>query len=192
MVFVQFVVVLLLIVLSGCGGGGTEDVAPPALTAVPDLGLRIAAENECTPYDADQYRYPQSIELDIIELQGGLYSPYDGQCFENRSETDIEHIVARSEAHESGLCSASQETKTAFATDLLNLTLASPQLNRYEKIGYDVAEWQPEQNLCWFVQRTVDVRRKYGLTIDQREANAVDEILQSCTSIELIVPDCAL
>ena len=101
--------------------------------------------------------------LDIIEVQGGLYSPYDGQCFENRSETDIEHIVARSEAHDSGLCSASPETRAAFATDLLNLTLASPQLNRYEKIAYDVAEWQPEQNLCWYVQRTVEVRRKYSL-----------------------------
>ena len=193
MLFVlRVAVLLLLIVLSGCERNGTEHATPPASTPVPDVGLRIASENECTPYDADQYRYPQSIELDIIEVQGGLYSPYDGQCFENRSETDIEHIVARSEAHDSGRCSASQETRSAFATDLLNLTLASPQLNRYEKIAYDVAEWQPEQNLCWSVQRTVEVRRKYGLTIDQREANAVDEILQGCTSTELVVPNCAL
>ena len=184
---------LLLSALSGCSGDGAEreTATAPVPVPVPDLGLRIAPENECSPYDADQYRYPQSVELDIIEVQGGLYSPYDGQCFENRSETDIEHIVARSEAHDSGLCSASPETRAAFATDLLNLTLASPQLNRYEKIAYDVAEWQPEQNLCWYVQRTVEVRRKYSLTIDQREANAVDEILRGCTSTELVLPDCA-
>ena len=81
--------------------------------------------------------------------------------------------------------------KETFSADLLNLTLASPQLNRFEKIAFDVAEWQPEQNVCWFAQRTVEVRRKYGLTIDQREANAVDEILRGCPSTELIVPKCA-
>ena len=124
-------------------------------------------------------------------MLGGIYSPYTGECYAGRDETDIEHIVARSEAHDSGLCSASLETKKAFASDLLNLTLASPQLNRYEKGAFDVAEWQPEQNICWFVQRTVDVRRKYGLTIDQREANAVDEVLRGCASTELILPTCA-
>ena len=31
--------------------------------------------------------------------------------------------------------------KAAFARDLLNLTLAHPRLNRYQKIGKDVAEW---------------------------------------------------
>ena len=42
-------------------------------------------------------------------------------------ETDIEHIVPLSEAHDSGLCSASATTKARFARDVLNLTLASPQ-----------------------------------------------------------------
>ena len=48
-------------------------------------------------------------------------------------DTDIEHIVARSEAHDSGLCAASAAVKAAFARDLLNLTLASPRLNRYSE-----------------------------------------------------------
>ena len=29
----------------------------------------------------------------------------------------------------------------------------------------DVAHWVQEMNVCWFVQRTVLVRRKYGLTV---------------------------
>ena len=37
------------------------------------------------------------------------------------NETDIEHIVARSEAHDSGLCVADEATRRRFATDLLNL-----------------------------------------------------------------------
>ena len=185
--------IVAFLLVSGCGGGeGSEEPGgESSRDQVPDLGLRIAAENRCDTYRAEDYSYSQSVEEDIIEMLDGIYSPYTGECFASRSETDIEHIVARSEAHDSGLCSASPERKREFASDLLNLTLASPQLNRFEKIGFDVAEWQPEQNVCWFVQRTLDVRRKYGLTIDQREANAVDEILKGCTSTALVVPECA-
>ena len=41
----------------------------------------------------------------------------------------IEHIVAINEAHHSGMCTADIETKRTFAGDLLNLTLASPEVN---------------------------------------------------------------
>ena len=48
-----------------------------------------------------------------------------GGVFSSTRETDIEHIVARSEAHDSGLCAANPETRNRFASDLLNLTLAA-------------------------------------------------------------------
>ena len=40
----------------------------------------------------------------------------------------------------------------------------------------------PERNRCWFAQTIVDVRLKYGLTIDQAEADAIDRMLAGCTS----------
>ena len=153
-------------------------------------GLQIAPENRCAEYDRDDYSYPQTIELDIIEALGGIYGPYTGTCFSDRSETDIEHIVATAEAHDSGLCSADAETKKSFATDLLNLTLAAPNVNRYEKSDNDVAEWTPTLNVCWYAQRTIDVRLKYGLTIDNLEALAVDAILTGCESTEMIYTEC--
>ena len=74
--------VALMIVLNGCGGGEGDNEELPYLTGqVPDLGVRIAAENRCAPYDPGDYSYPQSVELDIIEMLGGIYSPYTGQCF---------------------------------------------------------------------------------------------------------------
>ena len=42
----------------------------------------------------------------IVARIGKVYGPYSGRCFASRSETDIEHLVARSEAHDSGLCAA--------------------------------------------------------------------------------------
>ena len=96
-------------------------------------------------------------------------------------------MVARSEAHDSGLCAADPATRRRFATDLLNLTLAGPNLNRNEKRARDTAEWLPEQNRCWFAPRVIAVRQRYGLTIDQREADALDDVLAGCTSTDLIV-----
>ena len=144
-------------------------------------GISIAPEDCCAPYVRDDYHYPQSVEQEIIAAQGGeICSPYTGECFESRTETDIEHIIALSEAHDSGLCAATDEKKRQFASDLLNLTLASPALNRYEKRDRDAADWLPERNRCWFAAQIVAVRLAYGLTIDQREADALEATLSAC------------
>ena len=149
-------------------------------------GLAVAPEQRCSPYDADDYRYPQSVEDRIVAELGGVYGPYTGRWFASKSETDIEHMVARSEAHDSGLCAADFATRHRFATDLLNLTLAGPLVNRYEKVDRDAAEWLPAQNRCWFAARVIAVRQRYGLTIDRREADALDQVLAGCASTELI------
>ncbi len=155
-------------------------------------GVRVAPEVRCALYDRDEYPYPQSVESEIIAGIGNIYGPYTGQCFATARETDIEHIVPLSEAHDSGLCSASAATKARFARDVLNLTLASPRVNRYEKGAKDAAEWQPRRNACWFANRTLEVRRKYGLSIDGREAVAIERTLAGCASTEMIVMDCRL
>ena len=153
-------------------------------------GLAIAPEDRCSPYDPDDYPYSQSVEQQIVANMGGIiYGPYTGSWFDSTSDTDIEHIVARSEAHDSGLCAADVETRRQFASDLLNLTLASPAVNRSQKSGKDVAEWLPDVNRCWFASRTVEVRQRYGLTIDERERDALESILSGCTSTEMIVQE---
>ena len=156
------------------------------------MGLVVAAEERCSPYDRDDYSYPASIEADIIEGLGSIYGPYTGTCFADATETDIEHIVAVSEAHDSGLCAVDAEARKAFARDLLNLTLASPSVNRHQKSDNDLAEWTPTLNQCWYAQRTIDVRLKYGLTIDSLEAMAVESILSGCESTEMVFAECAV
>ena len=106
-----------------------------------------------------------------------MYGPYTGRYYASRRETDIEHMVAASEAHDSGLCAADAATKRRFAGDLLNLTLAVPAVNRHQKSGKDAGEWMPRMNRCWFAGRVVAVKRKYGLTVDAREARALEGVL---------------
>ena len=117
-------------------------------------GLTVTAENRCSSYRPKDYHYPQSVERKIIERMGGrIYSPYTGKYFKSRFDTDIEHIVARSEAHDSGLCAADRSTRLRFSSDLLNLTLAAPAVNRCGAAGKcakDAADWIPPKNGCWF------------------------------------------
>lgn len=89
----------------------------------------------------------------------------------------LEHVVALSEAHDSGLCAADAETRWRFGHDLLNLTLADPHTNRVEKSDRDAADWLPERNRCWFAETVVAVRGKYGLSVDERERQALTGVL---------------
>lgn len=151
-------------------------------------GLVVASEERCSKYSRKDYPYPPSIEKLIVEQQGGkVYGPYTKTRFASAKETDIEHVVALSEAHDSGLCKASASLRKAFSSDLLNLTLASPKVNRYQKKGKDAGEWLPDHNRCWFANRTVEVKRKYRLTVDHKEMFALKRVLSSCTSVEMVI-----
>ena len=168
-------------------------VAPVAADCAEWRGLAVADESRCSPYDRADYEYGytyeerRTIESGIVErMNGQVYGPYEGVFFESMRETDIEHIVAISEAHDSGLCGATSEVRREFAKDPLNLTLASPTVNRQIKAAKDAARWMPALNRCWFAAKVVEVRRKYGLTIDAAEAEALEEVLNDCDSFELV------
>ena len=122
-------------------------------------GLTVAPEYRCSAYDKKaDYPYPQSVEREIVRELGAVYGPYTGTCFSSTRQTDIEHIVAASEAHDSGLCAADRATRKRFAKDLRNLTLASPKVNRHQKSGKDAGEWIPDRNRCWFAGRVLEVK----------------------------------
>ena len=167
---------------------GTPEPSPTAVSVDLWYGLEVADENRCSPYTADDYPYSQSVEARIVAEMGSIvYGPYTGNYFASTGETDIEHIVAQSEAHDSGLCAADAGTRSRFASDLLNLTLASPSVNRHQKSGKDAAEWMPDLNQCWFADRVVRVRQEYDLTIDRTEADALAAVLSDCSSFEMVV-----
>ena len=152
-------------------------------------GIFVVPEDRCSPYSPDDYRYPRSVEAAIVKEIGEIYSPYTGDCFSSARLTDIEHIVARSEAHDSGLCEATEDIRKEFARDLLNLTLASPSLNR-AKGALDAADWMPDENPCWFANRIVKVRQAYHLTIDRDEADALEAVLSECESTDMDFQPC--
>ena len=154
-------------------------------------GLVVAPENRCAPYDRADYRYSQSVEDKIIAGLGDIFSPYTCARFDSKKETQIEHMVAMAQAHDSGLCAADRQTKRRFASELRNLTLAAPAVNR-RKGAKDAAEWLPDMNRCWFAGRVVEVRQAYALTIDAREAAALEAVLSNCSAADVREAFCAM
>ena len=49
------------------------------------------------------------------------------------------------------------------------------------------AEWLPTKNRCWLAHRIIKVRQAYSLTIDRREARALDAVLASCESSDMVL-----
>ena len=162
------------------------EVQQPIMLADPLAGIAIELE-------ASYRDYLEDLEVRIIDRQGGHFSPYTLSCFSDLTETDIEHIVAKAEAYDSGLNYASPDTKILFEYDLENLTTAEPGLNRHEKSDKDPAQWMPEHNKCWYVATWIRVKRKYGLSMDQAEADAIRAVYVTCepAAFDLVPPPCA-
>ena len=72
-------------------------------------------------------------------------------------------MSCQSEAHGAVRGSA---TRWRFADDLLNLTLSDPDVNRYQKSGKDAGEWMPRIDPRGFAETVIQVKLKYGLSID--------------------------
>ena len=149
-------------------------------------GLTVRPESRCAPYDRSDYAYPRSRERDVQDeigsTAGGWYGLYEARIFASGGETDVEHVVAAAEAHDSGLCGRSAEEKEAFANDLNNLTLASPDLNRREKSDKDAGDWLPPNARCWFARTVVFVKQTHRLTVDEAERDELERVLGACES----------
>ena len=163
-----------------------------ALTA-----LTVSAERTCETDAVDSSAWA-GLQDDIAELHGGPFSPYDGIVFPNYHYVQIEHIVARKEADESGLCDQTEETRKGFAADLLNLTLAPGSLNasKGSMDAYDLQEAEEslfrdnltDHGLCWWAAQTIRVKSKHGLSVDTSEKTALQSILTDCTEEQVVRP----
>ena len=113
-----------------------------------------------------------------MKAGGQIYTPYSCLAFDVTADgtaaTDIEHIVALAEAHDSRIA---DDRRRDIASDLDNLTIADPTVNRSQKSDRDAAEWMPARHGGWFAERVILVKAKYGLSVDPAERDALEELL---------------
>ena len=124
---------------------------------------------------------------DCVVLTGILQDPYSGEIINflrgvtTSSDVQIDHVVALSNAWQTGAFKLSIDKRTAFANDPLNLLAVKGRLNSQKGDG-DAATWLPPKKnyRCSYVARQVAVKYKYGLWLTAPEKAAIVKLLQPC------------
>ena len=125
-------------------------------------------------------------------LSGTLRDPYTGQTIYyvrgNGSGVDIDHVVALSNAWETGAAVWVYSKRAALANDPANLLAVDASANR-QKGDADAGAWLPQTSYqCAYVARQVMVKRKYQLFVTSDEKSAMKRVLSRCSSIRLPNP----
>ena len=128
-----------------------------------------------------------------VVLTGTLDDPYGGETIafdRSDSEVDIDHVVALSDAWQSGAASWDDDTRRTFANDPLNLLAVDSGLNRQKSDG-DAATWLPPAKdfRCEYVARQIAVKAKYELWVKPAEGDAMERVLESCDGFAAVVDD---
>ena len=180
-------------------------VALPAWADDPLDGISIQPELD-VPYDRDDYKHwvdedgdgqdarqealiaESLIKVSLSDrgaVREGLWvGPYTGRVIRNSRIIDIDHRVALGEAHVSGAANWTPERKEAYANDLADehhLIGVWRSANR-SKSDKDPAEWMPPNRSYWcsYLNEWIAVKRKWKLSMDEKEAAAIREGLNVC------------
>ena len=167
-------------ILWGCAALLLLSLAVEAFGAEQWRGIRMEPEKECSPYDPMLYPYDRErIGAQYWINVGAFFSPYDNGAY-HYDQVDLEHRVARHQAHVSGMCSRSRMEQAKFANDVRNITWATPHINRELKGDKDAAGWMPPVNQCHFAMKVAEVKCNWQMSVDEAEAKALDEALGGC------------
>lgn len=123
-------------------------------------------------------------------VEGDWYSVYDGVLHQGApGDVDVDHVVALAEAWDSGAWAWDQAMRRQFANDLDNLLVVTAASNR-TKGDRDVGQWRPPRRQAWCLTATITVRVKYryDLSVDAAEAQALREMLATCSDTTASVP----
>ena len=122
-------------------------------------------------------------------LTGQLLDPFSGKVItfsSTKSTIDIDHVVALSNAWQTGAAYFDKTKRQQIANDPLNLLAVDFSLNRQKGDG-DAATWLPplKSYRCDYVARQIAVKSKYGLWVTQPEKGAIIKLLEKCEGQKL-------
>jgi hypothetical protein len=122
-----------------------------------------------------------------LVLSGTLIDPYSGEEISflrgvaTSSDVQIDHVVALSNAWQTGAFKLTYEKRLAFANDPMNLLAVKGRLNSQKGDG-DAATWLPplKSIRCAYVAQQIVVKAKYGLWVTPPEKAAMVGLLSKC------------
>lgn len=124
---------------------------------------------------------------DCKVMSGTLHDPYTGKDIafvrgpQTSSAVQIDHVVALSNAWQTGAQQLSADVRKQLANDPLELLAVDGSANQQKSDG-DAATWLPSNKAfrCQYVARQIAVKTKYNLWVTQPEYDAISRILAVC------------
>ena len=122
-----------------------------------------------------------------VVASGTLVDRYSGEVINfvrgnvSSMEVQIDHVVALSNAWQTGAFKLSAEQRKALANDPLNLFAVKGSLNQQKSDG-DAATWLPplKSFRCTYIAQQIAVKAKYSLWVVPPEKAAMVAILAKC------------
>jgi Excalibur calcium-binding domain/Protein of unknown function (DUF1524) len=122
-----------------------------------------------------------------VVLSGILADPYSGTVVPflrgatTSDDVQIDHMVALSDAWQSGAQQLSVGQRRNLANDPINLQATLGWLNQQKGAG-DAATWLPPNKnyRCTYVARLIEVKAKYQLWVKPAEKDAMTRVLGDC------------
>lgn len=127
-------------------------------------------------------------------MSGSWTSPYDGQHYTSPQSLEIDHMVPRAEAWQSGAWKWGKDRQKAFKNDLgygPSLVAVSTSENGPSGKGEKEPGRNPENSkkyylppreeyVCTYVAEWVAVKYRWSLSVDPEEKSNLQELLDSC------------
>ena len=141
------------------------------------------ARNDALKRDLTNITYKVGTR-DCKVVGGQLLDPFSGKSLtfsSTKSNIDIDHLVALSNAWQTGAAYFDKAKRTQIANDPLNLLAVDAKLNRQKGDG-DAATWLPPAKSfrCEYVAAQIAVKVKYSLWLTAPEKSAMSRVLESC------------
>ena len=129
-----------------------------------------------------------------VVASGVLVDRYSGETINfvrgnvTSMEVQIDHVVALSNAWQTGAFKLSAEQRKALANDPMNLFAVKGRLNSQKGDG-DAATWLPplKSFRCTYVAQQIAVKAKYSLWVVAPEKAAMSAILAKCPTQKIPV-----
>lgn len=124
------------------------------------------------------------VDEKCVVVSGVLHDPYtntDITFTKGSSAIQIDHVVALSDAWQTGAQGFTKEMRVQLANDPLELLAVQGAANQQKSDG-DAATWLPSNKSfrCEYVARQIAVKQKYSLWLTSAEKQAILNVLSSC------------
>jgi hypothetical protein len=165
----------------------TKGRAPKTGYSRDQFGSGWATVNGCSTRDIIMYRdlINTTLSDECTIVSGTLNDTYTGEPIafskDNASAIQIDHVIALSDAWQTGAQQLDAKTRQQLANDPLELIAVSGKQNQI-KSDANAASWLPPNKAfrCEYIARQIAVKQKYSLWVIPAEYDAMAKVLEGC------------